>query len=134
MRLWHYKLIQNLPRQQLLGQHRECCALRGLGWGKTHSVVNYVFEHPYYWLYLYHQFIMHEMERRGYYVGLDWKFASYRGKKIGFDNSEFTKFNMPDSWKIIEAIIDEPQQIYPEHNPQYLKECLNNLKQKGIFI
>jgi uncharacterized protein (TIGR02328 family) len=31
MRLWHYKLIPYLPRQQLLGQHRECCALRGKG-------------------------------------------------------------------------------------------------------
>lgn len=29
MRLWHEALIKKLPRQQLLGQHRECCALRG---------------------------------------------------------------------------------------------------------
>ena len=29
MRLWHQALISKLPRQQLLGQHRECCALRG---------------------------------------------------------------------------------------------------------
>ena len=29
MRLWHEDLIHKLPRQQLLGQHRECCALRG---------------------------------------------------------------------------------------------------------
>ena len=43
MRLWHQKLIKHLPRQQLLGQHRECCALRGKGWGKKHSVVDYVF-------------------------------------------------------------------------------------------
>ena len=27
MRLWHEDLIRKLPRQQLLGQHRECCAL-----------------------------------------------------------------------------------------------------------
>ena len=32
MRLWHQSLIPHLPRQQLLGQHRECCALRGAGW------------------------------------------------------------------------------------------------------
>ena len=31
MRLWHQALIPYLPRQQLLGQHRECCALRGKG-------------------------------------------------------------------------------------------------------
>ena len=35
MRLWHEELISKLPRQQLLGQHRECCALRGNGWGKN---------------------------------------------------------------------------------------------------
>lgn len=34
MRLWHEALISQLPRPQLLGQHRECCALRGNGWGK----------------------------------------------------------------------------------------------------
>lgn len=28
MRLWHEDLIGKLPRPQLLGQHRECCALR----------------------------------------------------------------------------------------------------------
>ena len=39
MRLWHEALISKLPRQQLLGQHRECCALRGAGWGRKHSVV-----------------------------------------------------------------------------------------------
>lgn len=37
MRLWHEELISKLPRQQLLGQHRECCALRGNGWGKKHA-------------------------------------------------------------------------------------------------
>ncbi len=51
MRLWHQALIDKLPRQQLLGQHRECAALRGKGWGKPHSVVNYVFEHSPYKLY-----------------------------------------------------------------------------------
>ncbi|WP_288618589.1 pyrimidine dimer DNA glycosylase/endonuclease V, partial [uncultured Weissella sp.] len=44
MRLWHESLIPKLPRQQLLGQHRECCALRGGGWGKKHATVNYVFD------------------------------------------------------------------------------------------
>ena len=29
MRLWHEQMIDSLPKNQLLGQHRECCALRG---------------------------------------------------------------------------------------------------------
>ena len=61
MRLWHQKLIQHLPRQQLLGQHRECCALRGLSWGKKHSVVDYVFEYSPYRLFGYHLMVMYEM-------------------------------------------------------------------------
>ena len=43
MRLWHETLISQLPRPQLLGQHRECCALRGNGWGRKHATVDYVF-------------------------------------------------------------------------------------------
>ena len=39
MRLWHEALISQLPRPQLLGQHRECCALRGNGWGRKHATV-----------------------------------------------------------------------------------------------
>ena len=35
MRLWHEALISKLPRPQLLGQHRECCALRGNGWAES---------------------------------------------------------------------------------------------------
>ena len=31
MRLWHEQLIPVLPKNQLLGQYRECCALRGNG-------------------------------------------------------------------------------------------------------
>ena len=43
MRLWHEQIIHLLPKNQLLGQHRECCALRGNGWKKKHKTVDYVF-------------------------------------------------------------------------------------------
>ena len=66
MRLWHQTLIPQLPRAQLLGQHRECAALRGNGWGRPHATVNYVFTHSPYLLYAYHVLIMDEMQRRGY--------------------------------------------------------------------
>lgn len=32
MRLWHEHMLPRLPRQQLLGQHRECAALRSSYW------------------------------------------------------------------------------------------------------
>lgn len=58
MRLWHQSLLQSLPRQQLLGQHRECCALRGNGWGRKHATVDYVFTHSPYKLFQYHLLVM----------------------------------------------------------------------------
>ena len=121
MRLWHVDLLPVLPRQQLLGQHREACALRGQGWGKTHSVVNYVFEHSYAWLYWYHCGVMDEMRRRGYKVEPKWGDCHYRGKAIGFEYSPF-----------IDA--KGTLQNYPEHNDAYLAECIKNLAGKGINI
>lgn len=58
MRLWHEQLINKLPRQQLLGQHRELAALRGNGWGKKHATVNYVFKHSPYKLYQFHLLVL----------------------------------------------------------------------------
>ena len=80
MRLWHQDLIPKLPRPQLLGQHRECCALRGNGWGKKHATVNYVFDYSPYRLYAYHRLIMEEMTARGYKVSPEWWESTYRGK------------------------------------------------------
>lgn len=116
MRLWHQLLIPYLPSKQLLGQHRECCALRGNGWGKKHATVNYVFSYRYEILYNYHIKIMDEMKKRGYKVDENWLNLSYRGK-----NCESKK----DVLKV------EPKEIcYKEHNIVYLKECLDNLKMK----
>lgn len=118
MRLWHEQLIDKLPRQQLLGQHRECCALRGNGWKRPHSTVNYVFNYSPYKLYQYHMLILNEMEKRGYKPDNMWKNPHYRGKScnpyINIDNVELTK------------------PIYPEHNYEYMRKCLKNLSDKGI--
>lgn len=121
MRLWHQDLIPLLPRQQLLGQHRECCALRGKGWGKKHSVVDYVFTHPISMLEDYHQAVMQEMESRGYEVDYLWTFRGYRGKSFG---KQVLKERIPKHEGI----------VYPEHDDDYLKECIENLKAKGIAI
>lgn len=124
MRLWHQDLIPALPRAQLLGQHREICALRGMGWGRRHSVVDYVFRRPYSDLFRFHVLVMDEMARRGYRVDPIWRSPSYRGKRLGYDVSDFTAVCRKNS----------PGNVYPEHNPEYLGECLENLKAKGIFI
>lgn len=122
MRLWHQSLIKYLPNKQLLGQHRELCALRGLGFGRKHRIVDYVFEHPYYFLYQFHLIVMSEMKKRNFLVNYLWYDCHYRGKRLGFDNSIFTKK------------CDYNEVIYTEHNLYYLKECLINLNSKDIYL
>lgn len=131
MRLWHQKLIPYLPRQQLLGQHRECCALRGKGWGRKHSVVDYVFTHKPVDLIAYHYLIMNEMEQRGYHPDPIWRQTNWRGSVLGATEEV--------EWKCGPALVDylmtieaTSTAIYPEHNNEYLKECIDNLKSKDI--
>ena len=128
MRLWPLAIIDQLPRQQLLGQHRECCALRGKGWGRKHATVDYVFKHPYYWLYLYHRQVMFEMMNRQMRPDEKWFLHGYRGKTIGIDNSDFTKCAS------VLVIHDDSSAIYSEHDQRYLKECIENLARKGVVI
>ena len=115
----------------MLGQHRECCALRGAGWGRNHSVVNYVFEHDAEMLVAYHYLIIDEMQRRGYNPDKIWQKATYRGKTLGVqeDWCDYEKATM-----LALTVSKIGCMIYPEHNDEYLQECLDNLKGKGICI
>ena len=121
MRLWHESLIPHLPRQWLLGQHRECCALRGLGWGKKHSTVDYVFEHSPARLAAYHRKVIDEMWKRGYCPNLMWEDIYYRGKNCA-------------DWNRDGSFVGYDSPIYPEHDDRYLQECVENLRGKGINI
>lgn len=120
MRLWHESLITKLPRQQLLGQHRECCALRGNGWGKKHQTVDYVFTRDPYQLFAYHKLVMDEMQRRGYQPNEKWTHKNYRGQSC------------PPYKNLKEVTVHSP--IYAEHDAAYLDECLANLAAKGIDL
>lgn len=128
MRLWHEDLIPHLPRQQLLGQHRECCALRGLGWGRSHSTVNYVFDHSPMWLVAYHYKVLNEMYRRGYNYDENW------------DNKFFRGYSCRPYAESLELSVEFHKayalrnRVYPEHNEEYYKECLDNLARKGINL
>ena len=113
-------LIGQLPVRNSWGQHRECCALRGNGWGKKHATVDYVFTVSPYVLYQYHTLIMDEMERRGYN-------ADARVER-GFV-----------SWKDLSAVyrsgsVAWQSPLYKEHDDAYYKECIENLAQKGIIL
>lgn len=131
MRLWHQSLIPCLDDKRLLGQHRECCALRGKGWQRKHSTVNYVFKHDPATLVAYHLLVMKEMSDRGYTPDPEWYSPSYRGTDLGHQHD----------WcdcKIIADALDDrvnkrPLKIYyPEHDDAYLIECLKNLESKGV--
>lgn len=128
MRLWHQDLIPYLPRQQLLGQHRECCALRGAGWGRKHSIVNYVFNYDPSYLVAYHWLIMDEMEKRGYHPDPLWRDSNWRGNKLG------EQLGWAGDMITYQIYKDISSHIFIEHNNDYLKECLNNLANKGIII
>ena len=134
MRLWHEALIPYLPRQQLLGQHRECCALRGLGWGRKHATVNYVFEHHPAHLVAYHILVMEEMDSRGYKTDVNWWDYGYRGKKCAHLNKDHFKEIRQETVKALFENKINHIPIYPEHDAAYLQECLDNLAAKGIHI
>jgi len=127
MRLWHQQLIPVLPRQQLLGQHRECCALRGKGWGRKHSTVDYVFNYSPARLYMYHRIVMLEMLNRGYNPAEEWFDCRYRGKKC----KEYDNWIEEDYNRLQKKM---GKMIYPEHDQDYLQECLDNLRGKGVII
>ena len=125
MRLWHQYLIHYLDDKRLLSQHRECCALRGKGWGKKHSVVDYVFKYDRAHLYAYHRLVMAEMCQRGFNVDGKWYSRLYCGT------------NLPSKC-LLEigsfAYIMNDSMIYAEHDNRYLKECLLNLNAKNAEL
>ena len=128
MRLWHQALIPKLPRQQLLSQHRECCALRGKGWRKKHSTVDYVFTHLPERLVAYHYLVMDEMEKRGYKPDKICRNINYRGKSVGI----FPNWCDDQLFEMYYYYING--NIYLEHNNNYLQECIDNLANKNVLI
>lgn len=127
MRLWHQKLIPYLDDKRILGQHRECCALRGGGWGRKHATVDYVFMHEPLRLYEYHLLVMSEMTGRGFNLDEHWYSPLYRGKnrpQLKLHKADVYVYT-PDADNLF---------IYPEHDNRYLLECLDNLAAKGAEL
>lgn len=132
MRLWHQALIPYLDSKRLLGQHRECCALRGKGWGKKHSTVDYVFKYDLAHLYEYHSVVMVEMMKRNYLIDPKWYSRTYRGQHLPMSSlSEVGSFVAKS--EMLNGKL-KTCSIYPEHDDRYLRECLLNLKSKGAEL
>ena len=113
MRLWHKDLIPVLPRQQLLGQWREVCAIaRNIAVNGTpnHVLVNKVLDYGAGHLNQYAYEICAEALQRGYKVDFD-RFLQHRPQPIkGCRHEEMFK-----DW----------------HNARYLRQCLYNLQEKA---
>jgi len=131
MRLWHQSLLPHLPLKQLVGQHRECCALRGKGWYKKHSTVQYALDDKFEKLVAYHLVVINEAEARNINISDEWKDIYYRGKKLNrlaegeLDTGLIS--NLVSSSK-------KRKKIYAEHNISYIYECIKNLREKNVHI
>ena len=119
--------------------------MRGNGWGKKHSVVDYVFKYPYSWLFYYHYLVMSEMRNRGYSYDTYWAIENYRGTRIKFVDP-FNPFVLEDFtwnsankfkwyWQFPKDInVCDTAMIYPEHNDIYMIECLDILSNKNAEL
>lgn len=125
MRLWHEALLRYLSTKRLVRQHCECCALRGKGWGRKHATVDYVFKHAPEKLFVYHCFVMDEMERRGFSYDKRWQKPTYRGKEL--PPWTFREFKHPHDYNVYSY-------TFPEHDDEYLRFCLKRLDEKGEHI
>ena len=114
MRLWHKDLISCLPKQQLLGQWKECCGIASNIASKgtpNHILVNKILNYPLGHFYSYGMLVKTEMIRRGYKC----------------DFSKFSKhFQLPETERYYNS-----SDIFSEwHNGRYFKQCYYNLQEK----
>lgn len=114
MRLWHKNLITVLPRQQLISQWRECCAIASNISKKgtpNHLLVNNVIKYPMTHFYTYGLLVAREIKSRGYKCDSE-KFTHY--------------FTYPHETKIMPKT-----EIFKWwHDDRYLRQCYYNLEEK----
>lgn len=130
MRLWHTALIPYLPSKldykgspnQLGGQWVEIRMILSILRNKgkvNHSVVNYVNNYPVYYLYAYGLVVSKEMKNRGFDLSNE-IVSEYLSNENAIDL--YNRYTM------------KGEAIFREHNNDYLLECLENLKNKGINL
>ena len=115
MRLWHWKLIKALPREQLVAQWRELSAIAGnLNTKGTpnHILVNKVLGYPRNHFVSYAYYVREEMTRRGYRT---------------MESVWIKIFSTTDAnFKLVPI-----EELFPGwHNDRYLEQCYFNLEEK----
>ena len=118
MRLWHWKLISALPREQLVAQWRELSAIAGnLNTKGTpnHILVNKVCDYPREHFISYALYVRQEMTRRGYRTM----------------DSVWNKIYCTRDSDYGEMEIVPLKDLFPGwHNDRYLAQCYHNLEEK----
>ena len=122
MRLWHKDLLCVLPKQQLVSQWRECCAIArtiAVIGTPNHILVNRIMDYPISHFYAYAHLVIEEMNKRGFAITVTAyaKFEEYIFKIV--DKSDVEQ-NEPS----FETL------FYNWHNDRYLWQCFYNLEEK----
>lgn len=131
MKLWHQMLVKYLDDKLLLEQHDVCCKLRAEQWD-SENANDYVHEHPFSWLFCYHDIVLKELVRRGHKVDMAWRVHTYRGKLLMYSASSSKLVEEDYLSKSYAVSIGE--NAYPEHDNAYLGKCLDELQQMNVEL
>lgn len=111
MRLWHYKLIQFLPKSQLLAQWRELNSI--FKKQDKHILINYIYEYPKEDLLGYTYLVIEEMQKRKIKIKSIANCVNYFGKMF------------------LNTNVKAPCEPFKNHhNFRYLRQCFYNLQEK----
>lgn len=138
MRLWHKDLIDVLPRQQLLGQWRECCLIirqMALTGTPHHILVNKILDYPLDHFVTYALMVQAEMERRGYKCDVE-KFNLWlypfgpedAACKLTFANCR--KYGIARMNRSGFVVVSRDELFGKWHDWRYLQQCYYNLEEK----
>ena len=131
MRLWHVKMIPYLPKQQLLGQWRECCLIASLlakDHTPNHILVNPVMDYPPDDFELYCSIVYGEMIKRGI------KVTDEVTKRLEMDLRAWRLYlgsELPWDCFIKDFQIEVDEPIFSKwHDMRYYRQCYYNLEEK----
>ena len=131
MRLWHYDLLDVLPKQQLCSQLRECVAIAKDIYKKgttNHILINPIMDYDLNHFRLYCNLVIKEMEKRGYNVSDKTKeklnkYINYYKEMIIMQTTRI--FILDNGYN------DGYRELFDDwHTNRYLKQCLYNLEEK----
>lgn len=123
MHLWHKALIPYLPRQQLLGQWRECCCIaKNIAEKGTpnHILVNRIMDYPVTHWEAYCSLVILAMRYREYKIDTE---KLYQWNRIIIIENKLSQDNT-------NGLIHSKDIFSKWHNNRYLIQCMFNLEEK----